>query len=156
MSALASPLACFKRLFFSGWPALLAFFLTHSLGIAFLAFCVAYGIALLFMVRRLTITSDGLRFHRILGSPKFIQWDRISSIAVAPRSELILRGWLWPLFPSREITPSLSVLRHYRITWDFGFCYYPPAHTEDFEQHVVTRLLNDRNASPCSAASRGA
>ena len=106
---------------------------------------MAYGFALLFMVRRLTVSSDGLRFHRVLGSPKFLAWERISSVAIAPRNELILRGWLWPLFPSRESTPSLSALKHYRITWDGGFCYYPPARTEDFEQYVVTKLQT-RNA----------
>jgi hypothetical protein len=127
-----------------GLPALFAFALTRSLGIAFLAFCLAYGFALLFMVRRLTVATDGLRFHRVLGSPKFLSWNRISSISIAPRGELILRGWLWPLFPSREITPSLSALQHYRITWDTGFCYYPPAHTKDFEQHVVTKIRSDR------------
>src|SRR5205823_4800031 len=113
-----------------GIPALLAFLISQALGgalvlslwAALLAYCIAYGFFLLFMVRRLSVASDGLHFHRVLGSPKFLAWERISSVAVAPRTELILRGWLWPLFPSREITPSLSALQHYRITWDTGFC----------------------------------
>ena len=151
---LSVSIGLFQTALFFGIPALLAFFVTrslgvariHSLGVALLAYCVAYGLFFLFVVRRLTVAADGLHFHRVLGSPKFLSWERISTVAIAPRKELILRGWLWPLFPSREITPSLSALRHYRISWDTGFCYYPPAHTEDFEQHIVTKLRNDRNA----------
>jgi hypothetical protein len=151
---LALSIGLLQTALFFGIPALLAFFLTHSLGfgllpslcVGFLGYCLAYGFFLLFVVRRLTVGPDGLHFHRILGSPKFLSWERISSVAVASRRELVLRGWLWPLFPSREITPSLSALQHYRITWDTGFCYYPPAHITDFERHVVTKLQNDRNA----------
>jgi len=142
------PIGLFQTALFFGIPALIAFVVSRSLGavlvhsllVALLAYCIAYGFFFLFCVRSLTVASDGLHFHRVLGSPKFLPWERISSVAIAPRPELILRGWLWPLFPSREITPSLSALQHYRITWDGGFCYYPPAHTEDFEQHVVTRV----------------
>jgi hypothetical protein len=151
---LGLPIGILLAALFFGIPALLAFILARSLGvglfpsffIAFLAYFLAYGFFLLFAVRRLTIAADGLHFHRILGSPKFLSWERISSVAVASRSELVLRGWLWPLFPSREITPSLSALHHYRITWDTGFCYYPPSHAKDFEQHVVGKLRNDRDA----------
>jgi hypothetical protein len=137
---LGLPIGLFQTAVLFGLPALLAFILTRSLAIAFLVFCIAYSIALLFMVRRLTLAADGLHFHRILGSPKFLPWERISSISVAPRAELIIRGWLWPLFPPREITPSLTALQHYRITWDTGFCYYPPAHVQDFEQYVAAQL----------------
>jgi hypothetical protein len=151
---LGLPIGILLSALFFGIPALLAFILARSLGVghfpsllvALLAYLLAYGFFLLFMVRRLTVAVDGLHFHRVLGSPKFLSWERISSVTVASRRELILRGWLWPLFPPREITPSLSALHHYRVTWDSGFCYYPPAHTKDFEQHVVSKLRNDRNA----------
>jgi hypothetical protein len=142
------PVGVFQAVLLFGIPGLIAFVASRSLGhalvysllIALLASCIAYSFFLLFMVRRLTVTADGLRFHRVFGSPKFLSWERIRSVDVASRTELILRGWLWPLFPSREITPCLSALQHYRITWDKHFCYYPPACIEDFEQHVVRRV----------------
>jgi hypothetical protein len=145
---LGLPIGLLQTALFFGVPALLAFLLARGLGVtivpslvaALVGYFIAYCFFFLFVVRRLTVAHDGLHFHRHLGSPKFLAWERISSVALAPRGELILRGWLWPLFPSREITPSLSALRHYRITWDTGFCYYPPARTEDFEQYVVGRL----------------
>ena len=138
----------FQTTLLFGIPALLAFLASLSFGlgvlislcIGFVASFLAYCFFLLFVVRRLTVTVDGLRFHRVLGSPKFLTWDTISSVTVTPRSELILRGWLWPLFPSREMTPSLSSLQHYRISWDADFCYYPPAQSEVFEQHVVAKI----------------
>ena len=132
----------FQTAILFGLPALLAYILTHSLVIAFIVVCAAYGFCLLFVVRCLTVSVEGLRFHRVLGSPKFLPWERISSVQMVSRSELILRGWLWPLFPSREIAPSLSAIQHFRISWDSGFCYYPPADPKLFEQHVVAKLPN--------------
>jgi hypothetical protein len=142
---LGLPFGLLTATLFFGPPALLAFLLARafdmsvgsSLIAALFGYCIGYGFFFLFVVRRLTIAFDGLHFHRVLGSPKFLAWERISSVAIAPRGELILRGWLWPLFPSREITPCMSALHHYRITWDTGFCYYPPAHNEEFERYVV-------------------
>ncbi|MGO9002587.1 MAG: hypothetical protein ACLPYZ_12675 [Limisphaerales bacterium] len=145
---LGFPIGLLLVTLFFGVPALAAFLIARAFGVsidlsliaAFVAYCLFYGFFLLFMVRRLTVAPDGLHFHRVLGSPKFLAWERISSVVVAPRSEVVIRGWLWPPFPSREITPSLSALQHYRISWDGGFCYYPPARVEDFEQYVVSKI----------------
>ncbi len=145
---LGLPIGLLLASLFFGVPAFVAFVMARVFGVsiyssliaAFVAYCLFYGFFLLFMVRRLTVASDGLHFHRVLGSPKFLAWERISSVEVAPRNEVIVRGWLWPPFPSREITPSLSALQHYRISWDGGYCYYPPARVEDFEQYVVSKI----------------
>ena len=128
-----------------GIPALAAYLLTRSGIIAFAAFCAAYGLFLSFSVVRISVSSEGIRFHRWFGSPRFLPWQSIIAVTVAPRSELILRGWLWPLFPAREMTACLSSLQHYRITWDGGSCYYPPADPSLFEQYVTTNLRS-RNA----------
>lgn len=87
----------------------------------------------LFRVTHLTLSAEGIRFHRILGSPKFLPWTRVRSVAPAvSRWEVVLKGWLWPLFPAREMSSSLTSLGHYRIQWDNGFCYFPPAEPEAF------------------------
>lgn len=139
---LGLPIGLFQTAILLGLPAILAYIPTRSTVIAFVAFCVANGIFLLFVVRRITMTTDGIRFHRILGSPKFLSWDRIKSIKLASRSELIVHGWLWPIFPSREITFSLSAIQHYRVTWQSGFCYYPPADPQQFEKFAFGKLQN--------------
>lgn len=88
----------------------------------------------LFRVTHLTLSSEGIRFHRILGGPKFLPWKRVRSIVPASRSEVVLKGWLWPIFPAREMSSSLSSLGHYRIEWDKGSCYFPPTQPEAFEK----------------------
>jgi hypothetical protein len=137
---LGIPIGLFQTIVILGTPAFIVFYFTHSVEISFLACCLTHGFLLLFTVRGLTVASDGLHFHRILGSPKFLPWECITSVETAPRKELILRGWLWPLFPPREMTVTLSALHHYRITWDKGFFYFPPATIEEFEKHVLPKL----------------
>ena len=154
---LSAVVGIFQAAVLFGVPALAAYLLTHSGILAFVVFCAAFGLFQSFSVARISISSEGMRFHRCFGFPRFLPWVRITSIAVAPRAELVLRGWLWPLFPSREMTACLSSLQHYRITWDGGTCYYPPADPSLFEQHVSANFPT-RNAHPtvrCSERSSG-
>ncbi len=142
---LSAAIGLFQTAVLFGSPAAAAYLLTRSDIVALAVFCAAYGLFLSFAVLRISISSDGIRFHRGFGNPKFLAWSRITSVSVVPRSELIVRGWLWPLFPAREMTVCLSSLQHYRITWNGGFCYYPPADPGLFEQYV-TANLRTRNA----------
>jgi hypothetical protein len=123
-----------------GIPALVAYIITKSTLAAFLTFCVFYALFACFAVTRLTLSPTGIQFHRLFGSPRFLPWDRIVSIAVAPRSELVLRGWLWPPFPAREMTASLSAREHLRITWQDGYCYFPPAGPEEVLAYAAERI----------------
>ena len=75
----------FGALVLFGIPAAAAFLITRSETIAFITFCAAYGIFFCFSVRRLSVSPSGIRFHRLFGTPAFLPWGRISSIAVAPR-----------------------------------------------------------------------
>jgi hypothetical protein len=109
-----------------GTPVLAVYAITHSRVAALVTFCLIYALFSCFAVTRLTLSAAGIRFHRLFGSPRFLAWDRIVSIAVAPRGELVLRGWLWPPFPAREMTASLTAREHLRITWRDGYCYFPP------------------------------
>lgn len=126
-------------------PSYLVFLITNSRQFALLLFFVVYLIFLLFSVWGLGLSSEGIRFKRLLGSPKFVPWQDILSIEEAPRWELIRKGWLWPLFPAREMTASLSSIGHYRISWHDGFCYFPPADNLYFE-HYVSQYQSQRNA----------
>jgi hypothetical protein len=138
--ALAVGLLQVTVLFF--FPSIVVAFATWiaagSCGLGLVAFAVAFGslysIWLAFTVTSLRLDEKGLRFRRLLGSPKILTWDQITSVAPATRQELIVKGWLWPPFPAREMTPSLTSLGHYRVTWRNGFCYYPPADPASFEE----------------------
>ena len=121
-------------------PGLVSYLLSGSWRVGVGVPVVIYFVFLAFSVWSISISSEGIQFNRWLGSPKFLPWGRIASISVAPRWELILRGWFWPLLPAREMTASLTSLDHYRITWDTGFCYYPPADPLLFEEHVSKYL----------------
>lgn len=117
-------------------PSLVAYLLTRSIPAAVGAPTVIYVVFLAFTVTNLTISAEGLRFHRRLGFPKLLPWADITSIELASQRELVLKGWLWPLLPAREMTPSLSSIGHYRISWVGGFCYYPPRDAEQFEKRI--------------------
>lgn len=117
-------------------PAWVAYLVTGSESISLM---VALGIYVAFLalsVWSISLSSEGIHFRRLLGSPKFLKWSEIASIEVAPQWELIRNGWLWPLLPAREMTMSLSSLGHYRISWDQGFCYFPPSNCKLFESYV--------------------
>jgi hypothetical protein len=121
-------------------PGVVAYLLSGSRLVGVVIAVAIYLVFLSFSVWSMSVSPEGIRFHRWLGSPKFLPWSRINAIAVAPRRELILRGWFWPLLPAREMTASLTSLQHYRINWDTGFCYYPPADPSLFEEHVSKHL----------------
>ncbi len=132
-------------------PSLVAGFLAHSPAVGEYTFFFLLVVFLSFTVEKITIDRSGVRFHRFFGSPKLLAWKRIVAVEEAPRSELILHGWVWPLFPAREMTACMSSVGHYRITWDDGYCYFPPADARQFEACVAGRV-RDGQAAACSPA----
>jgi hypothetical protein len=127
-------------------PSLVAGYLTHSSAVGEYTFLGLLVVFLSFSVEKLTIDQDGIRFHRLFGSPKFLAWERIVEVEEAPQSELIIRSWIWPPFPAREMTACLSSIGHYRITWDGGYCYFPPADVPQFEALVAKKVRNTQAA----------
>jgi hypothetical protein len=97
-------------------------------------------ISALYSVASIAVNDRGIVFSRIFGNPKFLAWQDIKEIAPASRRELILHGWLWPLLPAREMTPSLTSMGHYRIAWTKGWCYFPPQDAESFLRLVAGHL----------------
>jgi hypothetical protein len=131
-----------------GIPAFVSWLLTDSTLATALVVAGMFVAFLLFTVWHLELSSEGIRFHRILGTPKFLPWNRVVSVSQAPRWELILRGWFWPPFPAREMTTSLTSVGHYRIQWDSDFCYFPPANPSAFECFVERRLQTEPSNRP--------
>jgi hypothetical protein len=117
-------------------PSAIVYFLTLSFIWTFATYVAIYCVWLAFTVWSLQLSDSGIRFTRLFGSPRFIRWEEVTDIAEAPRREVVIQGWIWPRFPAREMTPSLSALHHFRIRWRGGWCYYPPADTESFRKLI--------------------
>jgi len=119
-----------------GVPGLLGYWLTGSEGVAWSVVIGMYLLFLSFSVFSISVGEEGIKFNRLFGSPKSLSWADIKEIdEVSPR-ELIVDGWLWPLFPTREMTPCLSSRGHFKITYHGGHCYYPPEDVELFSALV--------------------
>ena len=97
---------------------------------------IVYAVFLMFTVWSIKVSETGISFIRLLGFPRALTWNSITDISPASSSEVILKGWLWPLLPAREMTPTLSSLGHFRISWHGGYCYYPPADAELFTAEI--------------------
>jgi hypothetical protein len=105
---------------------------------------VLYGIFLLFSVSSVGISESGIHLKRVFGTPKEVPWGRVRGFIEANPREVIVLGWLWPLFPAREMTPCMSCKGHIRIQLDDGYFYYPPKAMSHFidalEKYGAKRL----------------
>lgn len=117
-------------------PAVVVSNMTQSALVVLPTFLVSFLIVSLipnlFVVWRLRCDAERLEFVRALGRPKKIPWSKVESIEAASQAEVILQGWLWPRFPMREMSPSMSSIGHYRISWQGGAAYFPPADVQRF------------------------
>lgn len=137
-----------------------AFLVSRATASTPMAIATALGLYLLFAahrVRSLDVGIDGIRFNRWLGRPKLIPWDQFRSAGIATRRELVLRGWLWPPFPAREMTPSYTSLGHCRFDYTGGYCYYPPANAEQLlnviESYKGLGIPTEQRESPHDVAA---
>jgi len=121
-------------------PYLLALSLLAGAAVA----SAVYLLFLMFTVWCLTISGKGIGFYRLLGHPKFLPWEAITSIKLASRRDLVLHGWLWPILPAREMSPSFTCQGHFKISWNSGYCYFPPVNAKEFEALVGVHLKNPR------------
>jgi hypothetical protein len=124
-----------------GAPFILMYWASDSVDLAFLAVLTIYGVFMMFAVWSLRLDTRGIEFRRLLGTPKFLRWDEITSIRPATRMEVVKDGWLWPLFPAREMTACLSARDHIRFEFDSGFCFFPPEDADEFLR--ITATLRD-------------
>ncbi|SHG73214.1 hypothetical protein [Massilia sp. CF038] len=115
-----------------GLPGALAYAVSGNPFIALLCMTGANVVFALFSVSKVVCRADGLHFSRVLGTPKRIAWDAIVGVAEAPRRELLVRGWLWPIFPPRELTTSLTSIGHVRIDYGSRSVYFPPCDSAAF------------------------
>jgi hypothetical protein len=108
----------------------------QSAAVAFLFYFAIGVLILLHAVSRLELDADGIRFVRLLGWPRFIPWSEINDISPATRREVLLHAWLWPPWPRRDSTASLTALGHFRIVFGNQVRYFPPSNPEEFALQV--------------------
>ncbi len=108
--------------------------------VAFVLFVSGYWIVwVLFSVPQLEVSSEGIRFVRKLGTPKFLPWSEIESVEPAPRTEILIHGWLWPRFPLRDMSPGHTSLGYFRIRFNGGVAYFPPRDEARFSELIRNR-----------------
>jgi hypothetical protein len=78
-------------------PSGLVWWLTGSFVLGFLAFIIIYAVWICYTVWSLELSSNGIRFVRLCGTPRILRWEEIVDISEAPRREVVLHGWLWPM-----------------------------------------------------------
>jgi len=105
-------------------------------------------IAISTTVFRLEIHREGLRFVRLVGGPRFLAWADITDVSLVPRGELVLKGWLWPPWPPREASASLTALGHYRIRYGNKVRYFPPRDPAAF-----VSLLSEHGVLVCGGSA---
>jgi hypothetical protein len=107
-------------------PGFLIFILSGNAliaGVLCVALYLFYGLQ---CISETTVDESGIYFKRSLGSPTYIPWTEVTSMVEVSPKEVIILGWLWPFFPAREMTPSLTSVGHYRITFGKRWIYFPP------------------------------
>jgi len=78
-------------------------------------------------VRYLEINSEGIRFKRVLGAPKLIEWRNLEGVEISPPLRTIWFGWLWPIIPAREMTCSFSSYKHALFRYSGNkVVFFPP------------------------------
>jgi hypothetical protein len=132
----------------------LAIAMLVSLRSGLLCFLAIYVVFVLFTVKEIRVSDEGLQFVRLAGYPKRLAWGEISGITKATSGELIVRGWLWPLLPAREMTPSLTTRGHYKISFDGGCVYYPPRDAQQFEALLPAHLRSNKTMQPTREDAR--
>jgi len=139
-TAISATIGLALTMFTAGCPGAMVAYATGSviLGIlTVLAIVMLFGF---YAVTDLAVDDKGLHFVRQFGPPTFIPWSEITAIEPAPRSEVIVFGWIFPPFPAREPTPTMTSLGHYRISCGKECMYYPPEDPEAFMAAVGRHL----------------
>ena len=116
----------------------LSAFLFNTIIYALILSLVFLAVVISVTVRHIEVSGKGIRFVRLLGSPRFLTWAEIQSIKPVGRREILVKGWL--SFPPREATASMTSKGHYKFQWKDGYCYYPPRDIAEFHEIVVDKL----------------
>lgn len=107
-------------------PAMVVYLVTQSLFPACAILAMMYLLILSWLVRSVVVGENGIRFIRLLGKPKFLSWQAITAVEEVRRREVVFFGWLWPIFPAREMTATLTSQHHFKVRWRDGYCYFAP------------------------------
>lgn len=140
-------------------PMLIVFLVTESAILVLLLFLVVWGFFLLGGVRCLLIDENGILLRRVVGHPRFISWDDLESVEISSPLNTIVYGWLWPPIPAREMTYSLSALKHVQFRYGGGKrMFFPPRQTQELLDLICkhkAQALTKPNLTVLRCASDG-
>jgi hypothetical protein len=118
-----------------GMPFGLAYFIAGNIDTALrvgAAWAFLLGGTLIFLVWGVRIDREGIRFRRLLGRPRFVEWPRVREIAEISRWEAIIKA---TFVPWRAWNMSFTTV-YYRIAWDNGYYLFPPDDVHTFRESV--------------------
>ncbi len=125
-------------------PGLIIYLLTNNVWAGAITFLISYCTFFMFSIFRIAVTETGIIITRLFGKPKKLNWSQIHGYAEASPKDVVLNGWLWPLFPAQEMTIGLTCKGFVKLQHENGFFYYPPDNKvlfiETIEKYGIKKL----------------
>jgi hypothetical protein len=119
-----------------GLPLGIAYLVTQDFDRAFAVVAIwAFVLALTLtcLVWGLRIDERGIRFRRLLGRPRLIEWSRLKEVREVTRWEALVKA---TFVPWRAWNMSFTTDHFYRIAWDSGYYLFPPDDVHLFRQAI--------------------
>ncbi len=108
-------------------PVFMVLLIFDSVICAIILFLLIWGYFVFGGVRYLVVDENGILFKRIIGNPKYIAWENLENVELSKPLNTVLKGWIWPLTPPREMTFSLSAHGHFEFEYNGGkIVFFPP------------------------------
>ena len=122
-------------------PIALIFLLTGNHFLIFLLYGLIAFLTLRYSAGHISISKKGIKFHTIIGIPRFVGWEDILEIKKATSKDFIIEGLLTPSTLVRETGKSGTIKGYYKIIWKTNYFYFPPRNAEEFE-NLITKYSN--------------
>ena len=117
-------------------PSTLIILVTGSSFLSFLPIIIILFLLLKYSAGHISISTEGIKFHTILGAPRFVDWKDILEIKKATSKDFIIEGLLTPYTFVRETGKSATIKGYYKIIWKSNYFYFPPKNPKEFESSI--------------------
>jgi len=115
-----------------------------------LIFFIVTNLVIIFFILKystvyISISKKGITFHTILGKPRFVDWKEIVRIQKTTTSQFIKEAILTPSTVVRETGTAFTAKGYYKITWKYGYFFFPPKNPKEFvtlvhqNSHIIVK-----------------
>ncbi len=118
-------------------PSTLVFLLTGNQFLSLLLYGLIVVLILRYSAGYISISEKGIKFHTLLGTPRFVGWKDILEIKKATSKDFIIGGLLTPYTLIRETGKSATIKGYYKIIWKTNYFYFPPRNAKEFENLIA-------------------